>query len=377
MPARRAIASVEAPCSPRSANSTFAASRTATRRSPAVCLGVVVAMVEEVSTHSQRGQDLRDPLDLAPRSSSSRTGARARARRRGRRRGTRPVRGTARGGGAPRCRSAPRFPRRGAQRARRRAGRAGRRRPASRGGRPRPHDGVSTWCSSRSAYQPATRSRAASSSSSRASCGMPIGAEEIRQAVVESRSGHVAERRPAVVPETTNGSVERGFVGRDRAALSRRHDLARVERETRRDAERAARSSAVLRAERAGGVLEEHDLLRHGGLQRLPLDRTPEEMHGHDGARSRRDRGGDGSDVEVERVGVDVDQNRLRAAQLDRVRRRRERVGGDDHLVARPDLEREQGEMERCRAGRDGRRVRRADGLRRCRPRTPRPSGPS
>ena len=167
-----------------------------------------------------------------------------------------------------------------------------------------------------------------------------------------------------MVPEPTNRGVERGLVGRDRAPLPRRHDLARVERETRRDAERAARRSAVLRAERAGGVLEEHDLLRHGGLQRLPLDRTPEQMHRHDRARSRRDRGGDGSDVQVEGVGVDVDQHRLRTAQLDGVRRRRERVGGDDHLVARPDLEREEGEMERGGPGRDGCRVRRADGLR-------------
>ena len=91
----------------------------------------------------------------------------------------------------------------------------------------------------------------------------------------------------------------------------------------------------------------------------------------------RRDRGGDGSDVEVERVGVDVDEHRLRAAQLDGVRGRRERVGGDDHLVARADLEREQGEMERGGAGRDGRRVGRPDRLRDRRPRTPRPSGPS
>ena len=71
--------------------------------------------------------------------------------------------------------------------------------------------------------------------------------------------------------------------------------------------------------------------------------------------------GRDRCDVEVERVRVDVDEHRLRAAQLDRVRRRGERVGGDDHLVARPDLEREQGEMERRGPRRDGRRVRRAD----------------
>ena len=45
IPARRAIASVDAPCSPRSANSTFAASRTATRR-VAACLSVSSPLVE-------------------------------------------------------------------------------------------------------------------------------------------------------------------------------------------------------------------------------------------------------------------------------------------------------------------------------------------
>ena len=66
-----------------------------------------------------------------------------------------------------------------------------------------------------------------------------------------------------------------------------------------------------------------------------------------------------------------------RAAELDGVRRRRERVGRDDHLVARADPEREQREVERRGAGRDGDGVRRADTRRRARPRTRRPSGPS
>ena len=56
------------------------------------------------------------------------------------------------------------------------------------------------------------------------------------------------------------------------------------------DAERAARRAAVARAERAGGVLDERDLLRHRGLQRLPLDRAAEEVHRHDRPRPRRDR---------------------------------------------------------------------------------------
>ena len=112
-----------------------------------------------------------------------------------------------------------------------------------------------------------------------------------------------------------------------------------MEREAAGDPERAARRPAVAGSERAGGIFDERDLLRHRGLEGLPLDRSPEQVNGHDGARLRGDRRCDRRDVDVERIRVDVDQNGLGAAQLDDVRRRGERVGGDDDLVPRPDLE--------------------------------------
>ena len=202
-------------------------------------------------------------------------------------------------------------------------------------------------------------------------------AEEIGKAVVEARRRHVAERRPAVMPEAPHGGVEPCLVGRDRAPLPGRDDLARVEREARRHPERAARRSAVARAERPGGVLDEHDLLRYGGLQRLPLDRSAEEMHRHDGARPRRHRRSDGGRVEDERVRFDVDEHRARSAQLHRVRRGRERVGRDDHLVARSDLERKEREMKRRGSRRDGGGVRGPDGLRDGRLELRRPWDPS
>ena len=90
-----------------------------------------------------------------------------------------------------------------------------------------------------------------------------------------------------------------------------------------------------------------------------------------------RDRRSDRRDVEVERVRVDVDEHGPAPHELDDVRRRGERVGGDDHLVPGPDLEREQREVEGRGARRDDRRVRRPDGLARSPPRTPRPSAPS
>jgi hypothetical protein len=53
----------------------------------------------------------------------------------------------------------------------------------------------------------------------------------------------------------------------------------------------------------------------------------------------------------------DVHEHGLRAGERDDVRRRGERVRGDDHLVAGADPEREHGEVERGGAVRDGDRV--------------------
>src|SRR5919198_3501949 len=63
MPARRAIASVDAPCTPCRANSCRAASSTASRRSSAVCL-VLVAMVSKLSLTHISCQDRADAMDL-------------------------------------------------------------------------------------------------------------------------------------------------------------------------------------------------------------------------------------------------------------------------------------------------------------------------
>ena len=67
-------------------------------------------------------------------------------------------------------------------------------------------------------------------------------------------------------------------------------------------------------------------------------------------------------DAHEEGAWVDVDEHRACTDELDGVCGRRERVGRDDHLVARADPEREHPEMERRGAGRHGHRVRRPDG---------------
>ena len=155
-------------------------------------------------------------------------------------------------------------------------------------------------------------------------------------------------------------SCELRLVRGHSAALPRRDDLPGVERQARQQPERAAGRVAVPGAERAGGVFDERDVLRHGGLELLPGDGPAEEVDGEHRAGARRDRLRDALDPEEERLGIDVDEHGARPAELDHVRGRGERVGGHDHLVARPDADREQGQVERRRPRRDRDRVRRA-----------------
>ena len=157
-----------------------------------------------------------------------------------------------------------------------------------------------------------------------------------------------------MVPVAPDRVGERGIARRDRAALPGRHDLARVEGEAAHDAERAAGAVAIPRPEGTGRVLHEGDPGRDGGLELLPRHGAAEQMNGHDRLRPRRDRCRDPLDVEVERVGVDVDDHGPGATQLHRVGGGGEGVRRHDHLVARPDVERHHREVQGCRARGDG-----------------------
>jgi hypothetical protein len=181
----------------------------------------------------------------------------------------------------------------------------------------------------------------------------PDGAEDVREAVVEAGARHVGrdERAPAVVPQLADAAGEGVVVRRDRAALARRDDLARVEAETAGDAEPAARPPAATRAERACRVLEQRQL----GRQLLDAERPPEEVHAEQQLRARPDL--ELRRVDVHRLGVDVDEDGPEAAERHDVRGRGERVRGDEHLVAGLEPECRHRQVERGRARRDGERV--------------------
>ena len=70
------------------------------------------------------------------------------------------------------------------------------------------------------------------------------------------------------------------------------------------------------------------------------------EVHRHDRRGARGDRRLDGGRVEAEVVGLDVGEDRAGAGERHRVRRGGEAERRDDDLVARPDAEREQRELQ-------------------------------
>ncbi len=146
---------------------------------------------------------------------------------------------------------------------------------------------------------------------------------------------------------------------RDRAALARRHDLPRVEREAAEQAERAARPPVARGSERAGGVLEDRQL----GVA-LERRRAAEEVDGEDRLRPRRHARMRVVGIHVHRHRVDVDEHGRRTCERDDVAGRRERVGGHEHLVAGTEAEREHRHVQGRGARRDRDGVRRPDGVR-------------
>ena len=117
-------------------------------------------------------------------------------------------------------------------------------------------------------------------------------------------------------------------------------------------AEPSARTSLPAGAERAGGVLEQRDTVRHRGPEILPRRRAAEEMHDEHRLGPGRKGGRHRLCGEVHRLRVDVREDRVRSGERDDVRRRGEGVRRYDDLVARPDPECQHRQVEGCGAGR-------------------------
>ena len=194
-----------------------------------------------------------------------------------------------------------------------------------------------------------------------------VPARELREEDTEHRGLHRVESR--VRPDELEGLLVARAVEaqhphalgdvvvetRDEPAVTQREEvLRREEAERRAD----ARPRDPLGAERLRGVLDERKPERGElGERRRP----PEEVHGHDRLRPRRDPRGHVLGVEVQRGRVDVGEDGRRADACDRLGRRVERERGADDLVAAPDSERLEREDERVGAVRDADRMRDAE----------------
>ena len=158
----------------------------------------------------------------------------------------------------------------------------------------------------------------------------------------------------ALVGERAQLPGERGVVGRDHAALARRHLLVRVEGEDRGVARAADAAAAVLAADGLAGVLDDREAVLLGDrAERVHVARVAEHVHGQDGARARRDGRLDGRRVEHERLGIDVGEDGRRALVEHAVGRGHERDRRRHDLVALADAGRAHEQVQAGRAARD------------------------
>ena len=186
-----------------------------------------------------------------------------------------------------------------------------------------------------------------------------VPARELRQEDAQERGLQLVEPR-VVTDEVELLLVLRAVEREELDALRelvvvRRHEPAVTEaEEILRGIEAEGRDRALLRD--AGRAERLRRILEHGDAeldQRPDVHEPPEQMHRDDRPRPVGHLRGRVLDVEVERDGVDVGEDRRRAPAHDRLGRRVEGEGGADHLVVRPDAERLEGEHERIGAVRD------------------------
>ena len=124
---------------------------------------------------------------------------------------------------------------------------------------------------------------------------------------------------------------------------------------------RPDRPSVGGREVRLAGVLDDGEMVARGdALDRQHVRGLSIEVHGHDRARARSDRGGGRIGIEGEAVRIDVGKDRPGAGHHDRQRRVGRGERRRDHLVAGADVERSKRQRDRIGAGTDADGVSRA-----------------
>ena len=155
-----------------------------------------------------------------------------------------------------------------------------------------------------------------------------------------------------VIPEEPQLFRRATVVGHDDPGVAVRAEVLRwVEAEGRRVAERAGAPPADARAVRLRGVFDDDEIVpRRDRQHRLDVGRLSVQVDRHDGARARRDGGADRGRIDRVRLAVHVDEHGPGAGCRDRQHGRDERVRRGDDLVAGPDVERPQRQLDRIAA---------------------------
>ena len=161
---------------------------------------------------------------------------------------------------------------------------------------------------------------------------------------------------PTVQAKPREPLAERLVVGQHHAAIAPGTKvLGREERQRGHGAELAGVPPGAIheatRADGLGTILDDGQTMPLGDRDD-PLHRRhlPEEVHHHDRAGARRDRGLDGLWRDVERHRIDVGEDRNAAGIVDCPGRRKEGERRGDHLVARLQVERADREQQRIGA---------------------------
>ena len=192
------------------------------------------------------------------------------------------------------------------------------------------------------------------------------GRPDVVDAVVVAEVGVIepaAAVRASLVAQALDHLPRVLVVGRDHAAFARRHLLVRVEGPDGVLAVRAKVLTLVQRAERLAGVVDQGEAVLVGDrLQLGQLARVAEDVHRDDRPGARRDRCLDGGGIHVQRVRVDVGEDRRRALVEEAVSRRREGERRGDRLVAGLESGEHAQQVQTGGARRDGSGVGRADG---------------
>ncbi len=154
-----------------------------------------------------------------------------------------------------------------------------------------------------------------------------------------------------MVPQAPEPLGQLRVLRRDRAAVTARHVLGRVEREDDRVAELSGADAVALHLDAVGRVFEHEDATSVGQrAERLHVGELPVEVNRQNPLRARGDGGLHVRRIEQPRLALDVDEDGRRARVEDRVRRRRKRHRRRDDLVARPDVQRLQRQQHPNRA---------------------------